>query len=72
MYNQVMATTTETKIAVAKETCDYWGTTKGRRMVVKKEYFDNGEFHLRGKWEDDGAPVDLPSVFFDCLWYEKI
>ena len=48
------------------QTIDYWELQPGRRIVVTKIYFSNGEHYLRGYYEDNKAEkVDVRAIFFD-------
>lgn len=43
---------------------DFYNLTKGRKAILKKDYFFNGEGWYSGIWED-GTNFEAPSVFFD-------
>lgn len=57
--------TKQTKIVKMNRTSDFWGTQEGVEVVVKREYFYNGEFHTKGIRLDNNEIVNLPSIFFN-------
>jgi hypothetical protein len=57
--------TKQQKIATMCKTSDYWKTTEGVKVIVKKYYWFNGEVHLIGVRLDNNEIVDLPDMFFN-------
>lgn len=45
---------------------DFYKLTKGRKAILKKDFFYNGEGWYRGTWED-GSKFEAPSIFFDDI-----
>ena len=56
--------TKQQEIATMSFTSDYWKTIEGVQVIVKKYYWFNGEYYLRGVRLDNNEKVDLPDVFF--------
>lgn len=44
---------------------EYYNLTQGRKAIIKKDSFYNGEGYYSGTWEDDGTKFECPSIFFD-------
>jgi len=42
----------------------YYKLNVGKKAILKKDYFYNGEGWYRGTWED-GSKFEAPSIFFD-------
>lgn len=53
------------KIYTMNRTSDFWETTEGVQVSVKREYFYNGESWVNGIRLDNNQLVKLPSVFLD-------
>jgi len=57
--------TKQQKIATMSFNSDYWNTTEGVKVIVKKYYWFNGEVYLIGVRLDNNEVVDLPDMFFN-------
>ena len=55
------------KKAVVSINNEHYNLQLGRKAIIKKDSFYNGESHYVGIWEDDKTKFEAPSIFFEDL-----
>jgi hypothetical protein len=57
MKNQTVITCTKTN--------SIFETLEGRKAILKRSFFYNGESYVKGIWEDTNEKFEAPSYFFN-------
>ena len=55
------------KKAVVSINNEHYNLALGRKAIIKKDSFYNGESHYVGIWEDNNTKFEAPSIFFEDL-----
>ena len=55
------------KIIICTKTNNFFGTLEGRKAILKRSFFYNGESYFKGIWQNTNEKFEAPSFFFEII-----